>query len=195
MTTPLHGPVGQPSPWLLRWAHLLPRQGSALDLACGRGRHLRWLAGQGLQATGVDRDAQALAGLQPVAGLELVLADVEADPWPLPGRTFDAVLVFNYLWRPLWPQILAALAPGGLLICETFALGQQTVGRPSRPDFLLQAGELLMRCQGLRVLAYEDGFEHGPERFVQRVVAVRPRPGDSAPDQPPRYALQPTGTP
>ena len=181
--------TGQPSPWLQRWAHLLPAGGRVLDVACGGGRHLRWLAGRGFRLTGIDRDAAALARLADLAAtgtVELITADVENGPWPCPGRLFDAVLVSNYLWRPLWPQLLAALAPGGVLVYETFAVGNQTVGKPSRPDFLLQPGELLTRCAVLRIVAYEDGFLKAPDRFVQRVVAVRD--ADAGGD-PPRHAL------
>ena len=166
-----------PSDWLQRWAHLLPAGGRVLDVACGRGRHLRWLAGRGFVLTGIDRDAAALAALQDLASeIERVEADIENQPWPLPGRLFDAVLVSNYLWRPLWPQLLASLAPGGVLVYETFAAGNETLGKPSRPDFLLQPGELLQRCAGLHTVAYEDGFLDGPPRFVQRVVARCPGP-------------------
>ncbi len=173
-----------PSPWLLRWQHLLKPGLSALDLACGAGRHLRHLAGRGLRLTGVDRDAAALEALQGLA-VELIVADIEAGPWPLAGRRFDLVLVSNYLWRPLLPQMLDSVAPGGLLIYETFGDGQQTIGRPARADFLLQPGELLQACAaaGLRVIAYEDGFEAldpvNP-RYVQRVAAVREAPGSGA---------------
>lgn len=183
-----HG-TGQPSPWLQRWAHLLPAAGRVLDVACGGGRHLRWLAGRGFTLTGIDRDAAALASLADLAAtgaVELISADIENGPWPCPGRQFDTVLVTNYLWRALWPQLLAAIAPGGVLVYETFAAGNETVGKPSRPDFLLQPGELLTRCTGLRIVAYEDGFLQAPPRFVQRVVAVR-EPADS--NGPPRHAL------
>lgn len=168
-----HG-LGLPSDWVTRWAHLLRPSSSVLDLACGTGRHVRWLAAQGHRLTGVDRDAAACEPLRDVA--EVIVADVEAGPWPCAGRQFDAVLVTNYLWRPLWPQILASLAPGGLLIYETFGAGNETVGRPARPDFLLQAGELLERCKDLHVLAYEDGFLSAPDRFVQRIVATQHDP-------------------
>ena len=183
----MHG-LTPPSPWLLRWAHLLPAGGALLDVACGAGRHLHWAVQQGLQATGIDRDAAALA-LAP-ADARTVCADIEAGPWPLSGERFDAVLVFNYLWRPLWPALREALAPGGVLVYETFADGQQTVGRPARPDFLLQPGELIERCAGLRIVAYEHGFLDAPARFVQRIVAVRPA---QAPDpaSPARHALAP----
>ncbi len=180
-----------PSPWLQRWAHLLPAGATLLDLACGSGRHLRWLAGRGHRVTGIDRDATALsrsADLVASAGAELIEADVENGPWPCPGRSFEGVVVTNYLWRPLWPALLSSLAPGGVLIYETFAEGNQTVGKPSRADFLLQPGELLVRCAGLRIVAYEAGFLEGPARFVQRVAAVRQAPGAEAP---PRDRLAP----
>jgi len=163
-----------PSEWVCRWSALLAPGARVLDLACGSGRHLRWLAARGHRLTGVDRDAAAVQPLRPLA--EIVVADLEAGPWPLGGRQFDGVVVTNYLWRPLLPAIVAALAPGGVLIYETFADGQQTVGRPSRPDFLLQPGELLAAAAGLRVVAYEDGFLSPPPRFVQRLAAVASPP-------------------
>lgn len=165
-----HG-AGEPSPWVTRWAHLLPAGATVLDVACGSGRHLRWLAALGHRVTGVDRDEAAVAPLRALA--EVMVADIEQGPWPWPGRRFDAVIVTNYLWRPLLPTIVDAVADGGVLIYETFADGQQTVGRPSRPDFLLRPGELLAACAGLHVVAYEDGFLDAPARFVQRIAAVR----------------------
>ena len=105
------------------------------------------------------------------------MADIENGPWPFAGRQFDAVVVTNYLWRPLMPTLLASLAPGGVLIYETFTQGNETVGKPSRPDFLLRPGELLDTCRSLRIVAFEDGFQEGPQgqapRFVQRIAAVR----------------------
>ena len=132
---------------------------------------MRWLAGCGHTVTGVDRSAKALDDLS--ADFETLLADIEDGPWPLGERVFDAVVVTNYLWRPLWPRILASLAPGGVLLYETFAAGHETVGKPSRPDFLLRPGELLQACADLRVVAFEDGFLDAPPRFVQRIAAVR----------------------
>jgi len=148
-----------------------------LDLACGSGRHVRCLAALGFAVTGVDRDAAAVAPLREQG--EIIVADIEANAWPLPGRLFDGVVVTNYLWRALWPALRASLAEGGVLIYETFAQGQQSVGKPSRPDFLLQSGELLQACAGLRVMAYEDGFEPNPPRFVQRIVAVNEAPSQT----------------
>jgi SAM-dependent methyltransferase len=178
------------SAWVRRWSHLLPAGGSVLDVACGRGRHARWFHSLGHRVTTLDRSAEALAAIGlPAERCETLLADIEGDPWPLAGRQFDALVITNYLWRPLMPTLLASIAPGGVLIYETFAAGNETVGKPSRPDFLLQPGELLQRCQALRTVAYEDGFEAGSEgasrRFVQRIVAVRELPADA----PPRYRL------
>jgi SAM-dependent methyltransferase len=170
-----------------RWAHLITPGGTVLDLAAGSGRHTRFLTGRGHAVTAVDRDADALRELGPPA--ETVVADVEAGPWPLAGRSFDAVVVTNYLWRPLWPSILAALAPGGVLIYETFAKGNETVGRPARPDFLLERGELLRLGAGLRIVAYEDGFLGAPDRCVQRLAAVRETPMAT----PARYPLEASG--
>jgi SAM-dependent methyltransferase len=157
----------------VRWARLIAAGAPVLDVACGSGRHLRWLAAQGHPVTGVDRDAAALASL---AGMgELVLADIEDGPWPLPGRRFGAVVVTNYLWRPLLPTLLDSVADGGVLVYETFAAGHASVGRPTRADFLLRPGELLAACAGprWRVVAYEDGYLAAPDRFVQRIAAVR----------------------
>lgn len=168
---PAHRESAAPSEWVTRWAGLLAPGAQVLDLACGSGRHLRWLVAQGFRVTGVDRDEQAVAPLREQA--EIVIADLEGGPWPLEGRRFDAVVVTNYLWRALLPRIVEALGPGGVLVYETFARGQETIGRPSRPEYLLQPGELLAAAAGLRVVAYEDGFLDGPPRFVQRVCAVR----------------------
>lgn len=170
------------SAWIVRFAPLLKPGGRVLDLACGSGRHLRWLAAQGFVVTGVDRDEAAVAPLRDSA--EIVVADIEGGPWPLAGRCFDGIVVTNYLWRPLFPAVRAALAEGGLLLYETFAHGQQLVGKPSRPDFLLQPGELLQLAAGLRVVAFEDGFEDG--RYVQRTAAVNQGPGKP---EAPRYPL------
>lgn len=119
-----------------------------------------------------------------------MVADIEGGPWPFAGRQFAVVVVTNYLWRPLMPTLLESLAPGGVLIYETFTQGNETVGKPSRPDFLLRPGELLDVCGDLRVVAFEDGFEAtaegSPQRFVQRVVAVREPAGRR---EPARYLL------
>ncbi len=172
-----------PSPWVQRWSHLVPAGGTVLDVACGRGRHMQWFAQRGHRVTGVDRDADALAQASQFG--EAIRADIENGPWPFDGRTFDAVVVTNYLWRALLPRIVGSVAEGGVLLYETFAAGNESVGKPSRPDFLLQPGELLRACAGLRVVAYEDGYLEPPPRFVQRMTAVRP--GDTP--TPVRYTL------
>lgn len=141
-----------------------------LDLACGSGRHVRWLAAQRFRVTAVDRDGAALAPLAAIA--ETIEADIESGPWPLAGRRFDAVVITNYLWRPLSALWLQALADGGVYLHETFADGNQHVGKPSRPDFLLQRGELLAIARGLTVVAYEDGWLAEPLRCVQRIAAT-----------------------
>jgi SAM-dependent methyltransferase len=180
--------VDRPSPWLLRWAHLIAPGGRVLDLAAGSGRHTRWLAERGHAVTAVDRDAAAMAGIATIA--ETIVADIENGPWPLEGRTFDAVIVTHYLWRPLLPAIVAATGPAGVLLYETFAIGNGTVGRPSNPEFLLRPGELLAATTGLRTVAYEDGFLDDPERFLQRLVAVREQPS-AAPARYPLAAVAP----
>jgi SAM-dependent methyltransferase len=175
-----------PSAWVQRWSHLVAPKASVLDVACGSGRHVRWFAARGCRVTGVDRDAAALTGLEAIA--ETCVADIEGAPWPLPGRRFDAVVVTNYLWRELLPTLVASVADHGVLIYETFSAGNASVGKPSNPLFLLQAGELLSATAGLRVVAYEDGFLDGPGRFVQRIVAVREAPADAS-AAPQRYPL------
>ena len=167
----IHAAPAAASPWLERFAHLLAPGSEVLDVACGSGRHMRRLAELGHRPLGVDRDAASLA--QAAAWGPVLQADLEGAPWPLPGRQFDAVLVTHYLWRPLWPALLGALRPGGWLIYETFSQGHARIGRPSRAEFLLQPGELLQVCQGLRVLAYEEGLCQDPPKVVQRIVACR----------------------
>jgi SAM-dependent methyltransferase len=175
-----------PSEWVQRWSHLVPAGGSVLDVACGHGRHMRWFAQRGHAVTGVDRSREAIAAVADLG--RAIEADIENGPWPLDGDAFDAVVVTNYLWRPLIPRILASVAPGGVLVWETFAAGNETVGKPSRPDFLLREGELLQCAAGLHVVAFEDGFRSDPDRFVQRIAAVRIRPSPTG--LPPRFALQ-----
>jgi SAM-dependent methyltransferase len=169
--------VDTPSPWVARFVHLIAPGGTVLDLACGSGRHVRWLAAQDFRVTGVDRDALALATSKGHA--ELIEADLEAGAWPLGGRQFDAVVVTNYLWRETLPHVMAALAPGGTLLYETFAVGNERYGRPSNPQFLLRPGELIALARGLHIVAYEDGQLDAPPRCVQRIAAVR-APADGA---------------
>jgi SAM-dependent methyltransferase len=178
----MHG-TEAPSDWVQRWTHLVPAGGAVLDIACGFGRHMRWMSQHDHPVIGIDRAQDAVDAAATLG--EAVLADLESGRWPLPGRTFAGVIVTNYLWRPLLPVIVSSVAPGGVLIYETFAAGNETVGKPSRPDFLLQPGELLRICNGLRIVAYEDGFLDEPARFVQRIAATSPAAGEPWP----RYRL------
>jgi SAM-dependent methyltransferase len=185
------------SPWVARWSHLVPRDvadGRVLDVACGAGRHLRHFLKQNRPITGIDIARSAIEIIvsqlseEELPRSQLIEADIENDPWPLPGAQFSGVVVTNYLWRPLMPTIMQSVAEGGVLIYETFAQGNETVGKPSRPDFLLKSGELLQWCKQaeLRVIAYEDGFLPLPARFMQRVVAIREKTSSNTP---PRHAL------
>jgi SAM-dependent methyltransferase len=170
---------GAPSPWIERFGRLVRAGGSVLDVASGAGRHSRWFAARGHRVTAIDRDEAALGALAGMCGTaETIVFDLETDArWPLVGRTFDAVVVTNYLHRPLFDDLLAVLAPGGVLLYETFAAGNARFGRPSNPAFLLEPGELLVRCAVLDVVAFEDGLDGDPPRAsVQRLCAVR-RPG------------------
>lgn len=189
-TTPSHG-TGAASPWVQRWSHLVPPRGTVLDVACGQGRHMHWFAERGHPAVGIDRSAEAVQSASHFG--EAVVADIENDPWPLVSagqvRQFQAVIVTNYLWRPLFPVILQSLAPDGLLIYETFAQGNETVGKPSRPDFLLRPAELWQAFNPLRIVAFEEGFLDNPPRFVQRITALKPASADIASQIPARYTL------
>ncbi|WP_447776245.1 class I SAM-dependent methyltransferase [Variovorax boronicumulans] len=182
---PVHAST-TPSEWIVRWSHLLAPNATVLDVACGSGRHMQWFAGRGHAATGVDRAPEAVEAAGAFG--RVVAADIESGPWPFAAQRFGAVVVTNYLWRPRMADIVAAVAPGGVLLYETFAAGNETVGKPSRPDFLLQPGELLGACASLQVIAYEDGFLPEPARFVQRIAAVRP--GEAAAGAPPRHFLK-----
>ncbi len=158
-----------------RWTHLARPGGTVLDIACGQGRHMQWFTSHGFSTTGIDRSAEALTSARQYG--TSIEADIENGHWPLMDgllpQQFDVVIVINYLWRMLMPTLIQCLAPGGLLLYETFAIGNACVGKPSRPDFLLQPGELLKVCQSLHIVAYEDGFLNQPERFVQRIAAIR----------------------
>lgn len=171
----LHG--GEtPSPWVARFMPLVRGGGAVLDVACGTGRHVRMALARGHRVTGVDKYVAGIAALMGTAGFDFVEADLETGkPWPLADATFDAVVVTNYLYRPLFPSLVGALAPGGVLIYETFALGNERFGRPTNPEFLLRPGELLEAVAGrLQVVAYEHGEVQTPRpAVVQRICATR----------------------
>ena len=158
-----------PSAWVRRFAPLVRSGGAVLDLACGGGRHSRLFLDHGHPVTAIDRD---ISQARMAEGAELIAADLEdGSPWPLDGRRFAAVVITNYLWRPLFPTLLASLEPDGMLLYETFALGNEAFGRPHNPDHLLARGELLRLAEGLTVIAYQDGIEDG-HKVVQRICAI-----------------------
>lgn len=159
------------SPWVARWSHLVAPGARVLDLACGSGRHTHWFAQRGAHVVAVDRNAEALAALTGVAHTRCL--DLEQDDWPLAGEQFDAVVVTNYLWRPHLGDVLDLLAPGGVLLYETFHARHAEIGRPARAEFLLNDGELLRVCAPLHIHAFEEGFDAPRQRFVQRIAARR----------------------
>lgn len=164
------------SPWVARFAALIPAGGDVLDLACGGGRHTRLLAGLGYRVEAVDRDTSGLADLAGTAGVSVRTADLEGAPWPYDKRRFAGVVVCNYLHRPRLADVLATLADPGVLIYETFMRGNERYGKPASPQFLLQSQELLQVAAdaGLRVLAFEEGYLDLPKPArVQRLCAVR----------------------
>ncbi len=168
----------EPSRWVARFAPLIPPQGDVLDLACGSGRHARLLAALGHRVEAVDRDAAALASLAGSDGIQTRCADLEGGPWPYYGRGFDGIVVTNYLYRPLLPNLFGCLNEGGVLIYETFMVGNERLGnpgKPSNPAYLLRSGELLDLVRGrLRVLAFEQGEVSEPRpAVVQRIAARR----------------------
>ena len=157
-----------PSPWVVRWAPLIT-QGTVLDVACGSGRHANFFLSKNLKVVAVDRQAQVIPGAR------FVQADLEnGNPWPLPGERFEAVVVTNYLYRPLMGQLRDCLADNGVLIYETFMLGNERFGKPSNPEFLLRPGELPEIFKGLTVKAFEEGEVAEPKpAMIQRLCAVQ----------------------
>ena len=170
-----------PSAWVVRWTAYIASGTSVLDVACGTGRHSRLLAARGCSVTAVDRDGAVGHVLSNVPNVDFIQADLEAGTWPLPGRWFEVIIVTNYLHRPLFAALKSALASAGLLIYETFAVGNAAFGRPSNPDYLLRPRELLEVFGGdTRVLAFEDGFSDSPKPAMVQRIAVR----NAAPDAP-----------
>jgi SAM-dependent methyltransferase len=180
--------AAEPSPWVSRWVPLIRVGGRVLDLACGSGRHTRLLARLGYRVEAVDRDVAVLGGAGHLPGVSLRQADLENGPWPYRGEKFDGIVVTNYLHRPLLPVLLASLDSGGVLIYETFALGNEKFGRPRNPAFLLRPGELRELVRGrLKIVAYEETIVTEPRPAqVQRICAVVD--GDGISPQPLKFS-------
>jgi SAM-dependent methyltransferase len=167
-----------PSAWIERFGASAPTTGPVADVACGGGRHVRWFAARGHDVIAIDRDLRGVADLADDPRVELIEADLEAgSPFPIAPGACGTVVVTNYLWRPILGAIVDAVAPGGLLLYETFAAGNERLGRPTNPDFLLRRNEMLelALAHGLVVVAYEDLEVQAPRpACVQRIAATRP---------------------
>ena len=171
----LHAGLTDASAWLKRFAPAIPKDGMVLDLAAGSGRHSIYLAKLGYCVLAVDRDFSALEPLEDYS-IEIALLDLEGEKWPLQNRQFSGIVVSNYLHRPYLDLLPEMLLEGGVLIYETFALGNGEFGKPANPNFLLNPGELLAfaSCHGLKVVAYEDIYVDQPKpAMVQRLCAVK----------------------
>ncbi len=173
---PAHPHSGRPAPWIVRHLQRAQPGQTALDLATGSGRHARHAQALGYAVTALDRDLSRFEDLTGTPNISPLQSDLEdGSPWPLPGRTFSVVIVTNYLYRPILPNIVDAVAPDGLLLYETFALGNERYGKPSNPNFLLRPGELLDAVRGrLTPVAFECVTLDTPTAIVQRIAAVRP---------------------
>lgn len=176
-------PADDLSDWVLRFCPLIRAGGRVLDLACGSGRHARLLRDRGWRVVALDRDEAALQALRSEPNIEVVHADVESGPWPFSPRAFDGVVVTNYLHRPLFPALRDSIAEDGVLIYETFAVGNERYGRPSNPAFLLRRDELLEAVRPLAIVAFEQGRVSRPRpAVVQRICAIRGAQGLPGPD-------------
>jgi SAM-dependent methyltransferase len=171
----MHGAIADASPWVKRFASIVPKEGVVLDLACGAGRHSALLASEGHTVLAVDRDISALGSLKD-ALIQTQELDLEGTVWPLLGRQFSGIVVTNYLYRPFLDELPKMLCEGAVLIYETFADGNAQFGKPSNPNFLLKPGELLALAgrSGLKVIAYEDIYLDQPKpAMIQRICAVK----------------------
>jgi len=180
----------RPSDWVRRFAPLVTPGARVLDVACGGGRHTRLFVERGCTVVAVDREPRFDPDLRAHPRVDLRVADLEQGPWPLTGEQFDAVVVTNYLHRPLFPHLLAALAPGAVLLYETFAVGNAAFGKPGNPAFLLAPRELLDAFAALRVIAFEDGYEDSPRPAMVQRIAARGPAADGA-SRPESVALHP----
>jgi len=167
--------IEKPSPWIVKNTPLIRKNGRVLDLACGTGRHAIWLAKQGYQVDAIDRDAQVVSSMVEIDNINVVILDLEAGDWPQSGQRYDGLVVSRYLYRPLLQTLATLLNPGGVLIYETFMVGNERYGKPSNPHFLLRPNELLeIYSPLLNVISFEQGEEQLPRPAVmQRICATR----------------------
>jgi SAM-dependent methyltransferase len=166
--------IGTPSQWIVEHAALIRKGGRVLDLACGSGRHAVWLSAQGYQVDAVDRDAEAVAGMQGMPNMSVSITDIESGNWPATDQRYDGIVVSRYLFRPLLGTLAHMLNPGGVLIYETFMLGNERYGRPSNPDYLLLPDELKsVYAPLLKIHAFEQGKVDDPvPAMTQRICAI-----------------------
>lgn len=172
-----HHAIDGPSPWIARFAHLVPGGARVLDVAAGGGRHASFFAARGNRVVAVDRNRAALDAYADPPRIETRVLDLETGAWPLEGETFDAIVVVNYLHRASLPQLVAALAADGVLLYETFAVGNEAFGRPKNPDFLLRPGELLDAVRDrLTIVAFEQGLSPDRDKsaVIERIAALGP---------------------
>lgn len=162
------------SPWVLKFADLAPKDLPVLDIACGKGRHTRHILELGYDVTAIDRDISGLTDLETNTHLTIHQADLEGAPWPLADQRFGTIIVTNYLHRPLFPHFIKALEPAGILIYETFALGNERFGKPDNPDFLLRPGELKqVFSDQLEIIAFEEVEDHDPRPAMRQRICAR----------------------
>lgn len=165
-----------PSPFIMEWFPKIPFDGHVLDIACGKGRHTRAALDAGMKVTAIDKDTSGLRDLLTNPNLEIITSDLETKRWPLDARTFDAVIVTNYLWRPLFPYIVNAISSGGHVLYETFAIGNEKFGKPGNLGFLLQPGELINAFQdSCQTLEFWEGLEVDPKSAYRQRYAGQKR--------------------
>jgi len=162
------------SPWIGKYASLIPLDRPVLDLACGAGRHSLYLLDAGYDVTAVDINISSIAAYQEKVELSIVEADLEKDRWPFSRGAFSGIVVVNYLWRPLFADIAESLTPGGILLYDTFALGNEKYGRPRNPDFLLAPGKLAeFFGVSLEIVDFFEGVVDEPSPACRQAIVAR----------------------
>jgi SAM-dependent methyltransferase len=170
-----HQSLAEPSPWVVKHLPLIKKGGRVLDLACGNGRHAIWIAQQGYQVDAIDRDVQAVSGMLDMDNINVQILDIEAGEWPGPGQKYDGIVVSRYLYRPLLTSLPEILNSGGVLIYETFMVGNERYGKPGNPNFLLSSNELLsVYSPLLSIISFEQVEESNPKpAVIQRICGLK----------------------